>query len=109
MSGDIMPKITVDTAELQMMIKDSVKESLAEIGTLPSCAIEKARMNVIESRLDKALIVLVGNGDPEHGLVYKFGLIEKDVKRITAGVWAFSLAVIGLFITTMWNTILASK
>ena len=100
-----MPKITVDTAELQTMIKESMKASLTEIGTLPSCEIEKMRVGVIEERLDKALTILVGNGDPEHGLVFKFGLIEKDVRRMTAGLWAVSIVFLGLFATALWSIV----
>jgi len=98
-----MPKITIDHDELQAMIKDSVKSSLLEVGTLPSCHVENVRMGVVEERLDKALIILVGNGNPEHGLVFKFGLIEKDVKRMTAGLWVFAVAAIGLFVTNLWD------
>lgn len=101
-----MPKITIDTEVLQKMIQDSVRTSMAELQSLPSCKIEELKMSAFKADLDNALTILVGNGNPERGLVYKFGQTEKDVRRIVNGIWAFVIVGIGLLTTAIWNILL---
>lgn len=98
-----MSKDTIDAQDLRDLILESVKGAMQEISA-PLLA-ERTRIDDIEERLDKALLILVGNGSPEKGLATRFTLIERDVKRITSGLWSLGLIGAGLIVTAIWNII----
>ena len=97
--------ITIDRDELRAMIKDAVVIALTEMPELPLCKLQNEQLSKVRNELDRAIVILTGNGTPSNGLVYKFSLIEMDVKRMSAGVWTFAVVGIGLIVTAIWEII----
>lgn len=63
------------------MVEDAVRLAIAELPSLPSCQIEAARIAQINEALDKITRLLIGNGDPKTGIVFRLAVIEESYRK----------------------------
>jgi len=103
------------TTKKQDEIVNAVRETITDIlinSELPICKLEANKINEIAELSKKLSFILIGNGDPESGLVFKVVQTQIEVARLTelakirnAREWSLSLIGIGLIATSIWQII----
>ena len=66
-------------------MKEVVREALSELPALPRCVIEDAKLSRIENAVEKLTIIILGNGHPEEGMLYKLNALEDKKKELDPG------------------------
>lgn len=61
------------------------------------------QLDRIEGKVDRALLLLEGNGKPERGLVVRVDRLEQSEKRRARWVGAFGTAMIASLAGTLWG------
>ena len=103
------------TAKKQDDIVNVIHETITDIllnNELPVYKIEANKINEIVELSKKLSFILVGNGNPESGLVFKVAQTQIEVVRLTelaktrsTREWSLSLIGIGLIATSIWQIV----
>lgn len=100
--------------EIRKLVEDVVAITLAKLGRdgFPFCMAEADKLNALDKKLETTNRVLMGNGNPENGLVYQFAASEverkadhKMLSEIRTGFWSVGLIGLGLLATSLWQII----
>ena len=80
--------------------------------TQPIYELDAHRIEEVIELSKKLSLILVGNGNPENGLVFKMAQTQIEVVRLTelaktrsAREWSLSLIGIGLIATSIWQIV----
>jgi len=102
------------TAKKQDEIINVIRETITDIllNELSAYKLEANKINEISELSKRLSFILVGNGDPKNGLVFKMAQTQMEVVRLTelaktrsAREWSLSLVGIGLIATSIWQII----
>src|SRR5258706_1338642 len=70
-------------------------------------AIEKrefdTRMDAMEEKIDGIIVLLTGNGHPEHGLIIRMDRIEQDRKRVAKLLWTVIGSSLTIICGAVWH------
>ena len=79
-----------DEQRIMQLIRDTVRVAIAEAPIFPFCQLEKEHISQMENAISSIEATLgvfkkivVGNGNPEDGLVWKQKQLELDLARIS--------------------------
>jgi len=90
-------------ADLNRIMTSVLEESSKGLPELVRA--DHERITLLEKAQDDMIKLLTGNGTPSNGLIYKFSLIEQDVRRMAAGIWVIVVAMVGIVVTALWEVI----
>ena len=103
------------TTKKQDEIVNAIRETITDIllnNELPVYKLEANKINEIAELSKKLSFILVGNGNPESGLVFKVAQTQIEVVRLTelaktrsAREWSLSLIGVGLIATSIWQIV----
>ena len=102
------------TAKKQDEIVNVIRETITDIllNELSAYKLEANKINEISELSKRLSFILVGNGDPKNGLVFKMAQTQMEVVRLTelaktrsAREWSLSLIGIGLIATSIWQIV----
>ena len=102
------------TAKKQDEIINVIRETITDIllNELSAYKLEANKINEISELSKRLSFILVGNGDPKNGLVFKMAQTQMEVVRLTelaktrsAREWSLSLIGIGLIATSIWQIV----
>jgi len=103
------------TTKKQDEIINAVREVVTDVllNTKPSAyELNTHRIEEIEELSRKLSVIIIGNGKPENGLVFKMMQTQIEVLRLaelaktrSAREWSLSLVGIGLIATSIWQII----
>ena len=103
------------TTKKQDEIINAVREAVTDVllNTKPSAyELNTHRIEEIEELSRKLSVIIIGNGKPENGLVFKMMQTQIEVLRLaelaktrSAREWSLSLVGIGLIATSIWQII----
>jgi hypothetical protein len=95
--------------DIEKIIRESIKTAMSEVPTLP-CVAEKARIDAIEELSEKLSKIILGNGNPENGIVTKLTIVQRDVAAIETFAkerrsreWGMAMIGLGLIATSLWQ------
>jgi len=102
------------TAKKQDEIINVIRETITDIllNELSAYKLEANKINEISELSKRLSFILVGNGDPKNGLVFKMAQTQMEVVRLTelaktrsTREWSLSLIGIGLIATSIWQIV----
>jgi len=103
------------TTKKQDEIINAVREVVTDVllNTKPSAyELNTHRIEEIEELSRKLSVIIIGNGKPENGLVFKMMQTQIEVLRLaelaktrSAREWSLSLIGIGLIATSIWQIV----
>ena len=102
------------TAKKQDEIVNVIRETITDIllNELSAYKLEANKINEISELSKRLSFILVGNGDPKNGLVFKMAQTQMEVVHLTelaktrsAREWSLSLIGIGLIATSIWQIV----
>jgi len=103
------------TTKKQDEIINAVREAVTDVllNTKPfTYELDTHRIEEIEELSRKLSVIIIGNGNPESGLVFKMAQTRTEVAHLTelaktrsAREWSLSLVGIGLIATSIWQII----
>jgi len=102
------------TAKKQDEIVNVIRETITDIllNELSAYKLEANKINEISELSKRLSFILVGNGDPKNGLVFKMAQTQMEVVRLTelaktrsTREWSLSLIGIGLIATSIWQIV----
>jgi len=102
------------TAKKQDKIVNVIRETITDIllNELSAYKLEANKINEISELSKRLSFILVGNGDPKNGLVFKMAQTQMEVVRLTelaktrsTREWSLSLIGIGLIATSIWQIV----
>jgi len=103
------------TAKKQDEIVNAVREAVTDVllnTKPPACELDTHRIAEVEELSRKLSVIIVGNGNPENGLVFKMAQTQTEVihlaelaKTRSAREWSLSLVGVGLIATSIWQIV----
>ena len=102
------------TAKKQDEIINVIRETITDIllNELSAYKLEANKINEISELSKRLSFILVGNGDPKNGLVFKMAQTQMEVVHLTelaktrsAREWSLSFIGIGLIATSIWQIV----
>jgi len=95
---------------LTRTIENAISVAFSKIQ--PTYELDTHRIEEIEELSRKLSVIIIGNGNPESGLVFKMAQTRTEVARLaelaktrSAREWSLSLVGIGLIATSVWQII----
>lgn len=112
-----MTNTLMSNTEIKLLIENTVSATLSKLGKdgFPFCLLEARELAELKSSQRIMSDILTGDGKPEDGLVYKFGIMtvekiadRKIIQSFQAGMWSLALIMLGLFATSLWKIIIGN-
>ena len=115
MTKKVPPIQIAQIASVEQAIVEVVKKAVVDTlinAELPACKLHMHKINEVEDLSKKLSLIIIGNGNPENGLVFKMAQTHDDVVRLvdasktrSAREWSLMLIGIGLIATSVWQII----